>query len=124
MISNGLLAIFLLVISNAFMTLAWYGHLQLHRIPRFQHLPLYAIVLLSWLIALAEYAFQVPANRIGSVHYGGPFNLFELKILQEAISLLVFTFFAVYVFRTETLRWNHVVGFCFLLLSVYFVFKE
>ncbi|MCS6971545.1 MAG: DMT family protein [Leptospiraceae bacterium] len=119
-----MLAIFLLVISNAFMTLAWYGHLQLHRIPRFQYLPLYAIVFLSWLIALAEYAFQVPANRIGSVHYGGPFNLFELKILQEAISLIVFTFFAVYVFRTETLRWNHVVGFCFLLLSVYFVFKE
>ncbi len=124
MFSQGTLSISLLVLSNIFMTLAWYGHLQLNNSERFSHLPLYSVVLLSWLIALAEYAFQVPANRIGSENYGGPFNLFELKVIQEVVSLLVFTFFAVYVFRTEQLRWNYLIGFGFLVLAVYFVFKK
>jgi len=124
MFSQGVLAISLLVLSNIFMTLAWYGHLQLHKSERFSHLPLYSVVLLSWLIALAEYTFQVPANRIGSEHYGGPFNLFELKIIQEVVSLIVFTFFAVYVFKTEELRWSYLVGFGFLVLAVYFIFKK
>ena len=124
MFSQGSLSVSLLVLSNIFMTLAWYGHLQLHKSERFSHLPLYSVVLLSWLIALAEYTFQVPANRIGSENYGGPFNLFELKVLQEVVSLLVFTFFAVYVFRTEQLRWNYLIGFGFLVLAVYFIFKK
>lgn len=124
MLSAGALAVLLLVISNVFMTLAWYGHLQLHKSERLSHLPLYGVVLLSWLVALAEYAFQVPANRVGSVHYGGPFNLFELKVIQEAVSLIVFTFFAVYIFKTEELRWNYLVGFGFLVLAVYFIFKK
>lgn len=124
MLSTGALAVALLVISNIFMTLAWYGHLQLHKSERFAHLPLYSVVLLSWLIALAEYTFQVPANRVGSANYGGPFNLFELKIIQEAVSLIVFTFFAVYVFKSEELRWNYLVGFGFLMLAVYFIFKK
>jgi uncharacterized protein (DUF486 family) len=124
MFSQGSLSVSLLVISNVFMTLAWYGHLQLHKSERFSHLPIYGVIVISWLIALAEYAFQVPANRIGSANYGGPFNLFELKIIQEVVSLVVFTFFAVYVFKTEQLRWNYLVGFIFLILAVFFIFKK
>lgn len=120
----GLVSIALLVLSNIFMTLAWYGHLQLHKSARWSHLPIYGVIIFSWLIALAEYTFQVPANRIGSENYGGPFNLFELKVIQEVVSLIVFSFFAVYVFRTEQLRWNYLVGFGFLVLAVYFIFKK
>lgn len=124
MLKHGATAIALLVLSNVFMTLAWYGHLQLHKSARWSTLPLYAIILLSWLVALAEYALQVPANRIGSENYGGPFNLFELKMIQEAVSLVVFTVFAVWVFKGETLRWNYIVGFVFLMLAVFFIFKK
>ena len=106
------------------MTLAWYGHLQLHKSQRWSNLPLYGVILMSWLIALAEYALQVPANRIGSENYGGPFNLFELKVIQEVVSLLVFTVFAVWIFKSEELRWNYIVGFVFLILSVFFIFKK
>lgn len=122
--SPGFSSIALLVLSNVFMTLAWYGHLQLHKSARFSNLPLYAVVLVSWLIALAEYAFQVPANRIGSENYGGPFNLFELKVIQEVVSLVVFTIFAVWVFRSDELKWNYLVGFGFLVLAVFFIFKK
>lgn len=124
MLKHGATAIALLVLSNVFMTLAWYGHLQLHKSARWSTLPLYAIILLSWLVALAEYALQVPANRIGSENYGGPFNLFELKMIQEAVSLVVFTVLAVWVFKGETLRWNYIVGFVFLMLAVFFIFKK
>lgn len=124
MLKHGATAIALLVLSNVFMTLAWYGHLQLHKSARWSTLPLYAIILLSWLVALAEYALQVPANRIGSENYGGPFNLFELKMIQEAVSLVVFTVFAVWVFKGETLQWNYIVGFVFLMLAVFFIFKK
>lgn len=124
MLKHGATAIALLVLSNVFMTLAWYGHLQLHKSARWSTLPLYAIILLSWLVALAEYALQVPANRIGSENYGGPFNLFELKMIQEAVSLVVFAVFAVWVFKGETLRWNYIVGFVFLMLAVFFIFKK
>ncbi|MBN8220261.1 MAG: DMT family protein [Spirochaetes bacterium] len=122
--SPGLSSIALLVLSNVFMTLAWYGHLQLHKSARFSNLPLYAVILVSWLIALVEYAFQVPANRIGSENYGGPFNLFELKVIQEVVSLVVFTIFAVWVFRSDELKWNYLVGFGFLVLAVFFIFKK
>lgn len=121
---HGAASIVLLVLSNVFMTLAWYGHLQLHKSLRLSTLPLYGVILLSWLIALAEYTLQVPANRIGSENYGGPFNLFELKMIQEVISLLVFSVFAVWIFKSDELRWNYIVGFVFLLLSVFFVFKK
>lgn len=124
MLRSGLASITLLVLSNIFMTLAWYGHLQLHKSQRWSNLPLYGVILMSWLIALAEYALQVPANRIGSENYGGPFNLFELKVIQEVVSLLVFTIFAVWIFKSEELRWNYVVGFVFLILSVFFIFKK
>ena len=124
MLKEGFLSVFLLICSNIFMTLAWYGHLQLHKSQRWSNLPLYGVILMSWLIALAEYALQVPANRIGSENYGGPFNLFELKVIQEVVSLLVFTIFAVWIFKSDELRWNYIVGFVFLILSVFFIFKK
>lgn len=122
--SAGLWSVSLLILSNVFMTLAWYGHLQLHKSHRFSALPLFGVILLSWFIALAEYALQVPANRLGSENYGGPFNLFELKVIQEVISLLVFTVFAVWIFKSDELRWNYMVGFVFLILAVFFIFKR
>ncbi len=114
----------LLVLSNTFMTFAWYGHLKFKEMKWFEHLPLIAIVLISWGIALFEYFFQVPANRIGFKENGGPFTLMQLKVIQEVITLIVFTVFSLTFFRTETFRWNHLVGFLFLILAVYFIFKK
>jgi uncharacterized protein len=116
--------IILLVISNAFMTMAWYGHLKFHEWKWFQKAGLFSIILISWGMAFFEYCFQVPANRIGFEQNGGPFNMVELKVIQEVVSLLVFSFFAVVVFKQGSLQWNHLVGFLFLVLSVYFVFKK
>ncbi len=113
----------LLVLSNTFMTFAWYGHLKFAEWKWFNKLGLIAIVLLSWGIALFEYCFQVPANRIGYSGNGGPFSLVQLKVLQEAITLIVFTFFSLVVFKNEALRLNHFIGFGFLILAVYFIFK-
>lgn len=106
------------------MTLAWYGHLRFKDMKWFENLGLMAIVLLSWGIALFEYFFQVPANRLGYKEYGGPFTLVELKVIQEAINISVFAVFVLLVFKTETLRWNHLVGFAFLILAVYFIFRK
>lgn len=121
---KGVLTIILLVLSNTFMTLAWYGHLKFAEWKWFQKLGLIAIILISWGIALFEYALQVPANRIGFKANGGPFSLIELKVIQEVITLIVFTIFTLLVFKTETFRWNHIIGFIFLVLSVYFIFKK
>lgn len=119
------LTILLLVISNSFMTLAWYGHLTNSRPWSWFSKPgVVAIVLLSWGVAFFEYCFQVPANRIGFQEFGGPFSMLQLKIIQEVVSLLVFAFFAVVVFKQGELRWNHLLGFSFLVLAVYFVFKK
>ncbi|MFO7669491.1 MAG: DMT family protein [Bacteroidales bacterium] len=114
----------LLVLSNLFMTLAWYGHLKFSEWKWFNKLGLVSIVLISWGIALFEYFFQVPANRIGFRGNGGPFSLVELKVLQEVITLVVFTAFTLVVFKTETIRTNHIIGFIFLILAVYFIFKK
>lgn len=114
----------LLILSNTFMTLAWYGHLKFKEFKWFSTLPLVAVILISWGIALFEYFFQVPANRIGFKGNGGPFTLFQLKVIQEVITLVVFTFFAVFAFKTETFKTNHFIAFVFLILAVYFVFKE
>lgn len=122
--SKGLLTILLLIVSNTFMTFAWYGHLKFTEIPRFRHLSIVLIVLISWGIALFEYSFQVPANRIGFIDNGGPFNLWQLKIIQEAVTLTVFTVFAILFFKTETFRINHLIGFGFMILAVYFIFKK
>ncbi|MCU0474456.1 MAG: DMT family protein [Bacteroidales bacterium] len=121
---RGIYTILLLVMSNAFMTFAWYGHLKLRTISRFENLSLLAVILLSWGIALFEYSLQVPANRIGFSANGGPFSLVELKVIQEVISILVFTLFTLIVFRDEHFRMNHLIGFIFLVLAVYFVFKK
>ena len=118
------LCVVLLVCSNAFMTVAWYGHLKVASEPWFQKLNLGGIILLSWLVALFEYCFQVPANRLGFQENGGPFSLIQLKVLQEVISLAVFTVFSVAFFKNETLRWNHGVAAAFLVGAVYFAFKE
>ncbi|MBQ8734373.1 MAG: DMT family protein [Bacteroidaceae bacterium] len=117
-----LYTILLLVISNTFMTLAWYGHLKLKEFKWFESWPLIAVIALSWGIALFEYCFQVPANRIGFEGNGGPFSLLELKVIQEAISCIVFGVIVTLCFKGETLAWNHIVAFVLLILAVYFVF--
>lgn len=114
----------LLVLSNSFMTLAWYGHLKFKEMKSFENLAIFSVILISWGIAFFEYCLQVPANRIGFKEYGGPFSLVELKVLQEAITLVVFITFSLVLFKNETFRLNHFIGFIFLLLAVYFIFKK
>jgi uncharacterized protein len=121
---KALYTIILLVLSNTFMTFAWYGHLKFKEMKWSASLPLITVILISWGIALFEYLLQVPANRIGFKNYGGPFTLVELKVIQEVITLVVFVMFSILFFKTETFRWNHVIGFIFLILAVYFVFKK
>lgn len=118
---NGFYSILLLVCSNVFMTLAWYGHLKLGQMTWFQKWPMIAVIALSWGIAFFEYCLQVPANRIGFIDNGGPFNLMQLKILQEVITLVVFILFSVVAFQMQ-IRWNHIVAAMFLIGAVYFVF--
>src|SRR5947207_11407778 len=105
--------ILLLTLSNIFMTFAWYGHLK------YRHTPLFKVIIVSWLIAFAEYCFQVPANRIGSYQ----FSTAQLKTMQEVITLLVFCVFSV-VYLKEEIKWNYIVGFLFILGAVFFVFKK
>ena len=107
--------VFLLLCSNIFMTIAWYGHL------RHQGVALWKVILISWGIAFVEYCFMVPANRIGSSQEG--FNAFQLKTIQEIITLTVFCFFAVWYLK-EPLKWNYLVGFGFLILAAVFIFKK
>jgi uncharacterized protein len=121
---KGLYTVLLLVMSNTFMTVAWYGHLKLRTMSRFAALSLFTIIVISWGIAFFEYSLQVPANRIGFKDNGGPFSLIELKVIQEVISILVFTGFTLIAFKTEHFRLNHLIGFVFLILAVYFVFKK
>lgn len=121
---KGLWTIGLLVLSNTFMTLAWYGHLKFSEWKWFGKLGLASVILISWGIALFEYIFQVPANKIGFNGNGGPFSLVQLKVIQEVITLLVFTAFTLLVFKTETFKINHVIAFVFLILAVYFMFKD
>ncbi len=116
--------ILLLVISNTFMTFAWYGHLKFAENARFKSLGLFTIILISWGIAFFEYCFQVPANRIGYQGNGGNFSLVQLKVLQEVITLTVFTVFSVLLFKNESIRMNHFIGFIFLVLAVYFIFRD
>lgn len=121
---KGLITITLLVLSNTFMTFAWYGHLKFKEMKWSASLPLITIILISWGIALFEYILQVPAIRIGFKNYGGPFSLVELKVIQEVITLVVFVAFSLLFFKTETFRLNHLIGFVFLILAVYFIFKK
>lgn len=119
-----ILTIILLIISNTFMTFAWYGHLKFKQMDWFHSLGLVAVIFISWGIAFFEYCFQVPANRIGFKENGGPFNLWQLKVLQEVITLSVFTIFTIVFFKNESFRMNHLIGFIFLILAVYFIFKK
>lgn len=121
---RGLYTIILLVLSNTFMTMAWYGHLKFKDMKWSQNLGLLSIILISWGIALFEYLLQVPANRLGFTGYGGPFSLLQLKVIQEVITLVVFLIFSLLFFRTEALRPNHLIGLVFLVLAVYFIFKK
>lgn len=121
---KALSTILLLIGSNVFMTVAWYGHLKFAGAKDGSPMPLILVILISWGIAFFEYCFQVPANRIGFVDNGGPFSLIQLKIIQEVISLLVFSVFTLLVFKTETFRWNHIAAFVCIILAVYFVFKK
>jgi uncharacterized protein (DUF486 family) len=105
--------ILLLTISNIFMTFAWYGHLK------YRHSPLFKVIIISWLIAFAEYCFQVPANRIGSYE----FTAAQLKTIQEVITLLVFSVFSV-VYLKEDLKWNYMVGFGMMVAAVFVIFKK
>lgn len=121
---NALITIGMLIVSNIFMTFAWYGHLKLQASGISSNWPLWLVIIFSWGIALAEYSFQVPANRMGFVGNGGPFSLMQLKILQEVITLVVFTLFTVVFFRGEQLHWNHFAAFVCLIMAVYFVFMK
>lgn len=121
---KGLLTILLLLISNSFMTLAWYGHLKFNTEKLFPKYGLLAFIVISWLVAFLEYCFQVPANRIGFKAFGGPFSLMQLKVIQEVITLVVFVLFSLVFFKTETLRVNHLIACVFLVLAVYFIFKQ
>ena len=114
----------LLIMSNIFMTLAWYGHLKFKDMSWGQNLGLFSIILISWGLAFFEYNFMIPANRIGYEGHGGPFTLLQLRIIQEVVSLTVFTIIAIVVFKTETFTSNHLIGFGFLILAVYFIFKK
>ncbi|MBL9043540.1 MAG: DMT family protein [Myxococcales bacterium] len=103
----------LLVLSNVFMTFAWYGHLK------FKSVPLWQAILVSWLIAFVEYCLQVPANRMGH----GTYSAAQLKIMQEVITLVVFCVFSM-LYLKEPLRWNYLIGFGFMVLAVFFIFKK
>lgn len=115
--------ILLLICSNIFMTLAWYGHLKLNQAGVSTNWPLFGIILFSWAIAFCEYCCQVPANRIGFIGNGGPFTLMQLKVIQEVVSLVVFCVIANVLFQGQQLHWNHLAALVCLVLAVYFVFK-
>ena len=116
--------ILLLLLANIFMTIAWYGHLKFADWKWLNKPALFHLILISWGIAFIEYCFQVPANKMGYNQHGGPFNLVQLKVIQEVITLVVFTAFTLIVFKNETFRWNYVLAFVFLILAVYFVFRK
>lgn len=121
---KGVYTIALLIIANTFMTLAWYGHLKFAEWKWFSKLGLFSIILISWGIALFEYMFQVPANKLGYNGNDGPFSLLQLKVIQEVITLVVFAVFTLAFFKTETFRVNHIIAFILLIGAVYFMFKK
>jgi uncharacterized protein len=116
--------ILLLIGSNICMTIAWYGHLKLQEMHISDSWPLIAVILFSWGIAFFEYCLQVPANRIGSNINGGPFSLMQLKVIQEVVSLTVFTVLVMVFFKGEALHWNHIAAFICLIMAVFFVFLK
>lgn len=123
MLSHGIFSVLLLILSNIFMTFAWYGHLKMREYSWFESLPLIGVIAFSWAIAFFEYCLQVPANRLGFRESGGPFDIMQLKVIQEVITLTVFTIFSMFAFKLE-LKWNHLAACICLILAVYFVFKK
>ena len=121
---QGFWTVLMLVFSNVLMTFAWYGHLKLAEMKITTGWPLIAIILFSWGIAFFEYCLLVPANRIGSSENGGPFNLLQLKVIQEVISLTVFSLIVMFIFKGQPLQWNHLAAFACLVLAVFFVFLK
>lgn len=121
---RALLTIILLLLSNIFMTFAWYGHLKIKEVDWAKNWGLFTIILLSWVIAFFEYCLMVPANRFGFKGTGGPFSLIQLKVIQEVITLTVFVVFSVLVFKQESFRINHIAAFVLLIIAVYLVFKK
>ena len=123
MLTQGMYSIGLLVCSNIFMTLAWYGHLKMkEEFSWFAALPLLGVIIFSWCLAFFEYCMQVPANRIGFKDNGGPFDIMQLKVIQEVITLTVFTVFSIIAFHIE-LKWNHLWAALCLIAAVYFAFR-
>ena len=116
---KGVLTILLLIISNSFMTMAWYGHLKFNTDKLLPKWGLLGFIVISWLIAFFEYCFQVPANRMGYEVY----NAAQLKTIQEVITLIVFSVFSV-TYLKEQFKWNYLVGFVFIILAVFFIFKK
>ncbi len=121
---RGLYSIGLLVLSNSFMTLAWYGHLRFKDNPTLAKWGLFAVILSSWGIAFFEYCLQVPANRLGYTGYGGPFSLVQLKVVQEVITLVIFVVFSALAFKNTALHWNHALAGLLLVAAVWLVFKD
>lgn len=121
---NAFYTILLLISSNVFMTLAWYGHLKLQQSGTSAHWPLLGVIAFSWAIAFFEYCLMVPANRIGFAGNGGPFSLMQLKVIQEVISLTVFTVIVTVMFKGQALQWNHFAAFLCLVAAVFFVFLK
>ena len=112
---KGFYTILLLIVSNVFMTFAWYGHLKMKQeYSWFAALPLIGVIAFSW----------APANRIGFIGNGGPFSLMQLKVIQEVITLVIFTVFTTIFFKGEALHWNHLAAFVCLIAAVYFVFMK
>lgn len=121
---SGVYTILLLILSNIFMTLAWYGHLRLQQTGVSSNWPLIGVIAFSWIIAFFEYCCQVPANRIGFTGNGGPFSLVQLKVIQEAVSLCVFVIVAKILFTDQPLHWNHLLAFALIITAVYLVFMK
>lgn len=123
--TSAIITIVLLIISNIFMTFAWYGHIKLEQMKVItESTPMIWVIIISWLIALAEYSFMIPANRVGYIGNGGSFSLMQLKVIQEVITLTVFTIFTVVLFKGEPLQWNHLCAFICLVAAVWFVFMK
>lgn len=121
---NGIVTIILLLLSNIFMTFAWYGHLKFQNVPWISKLGIAGVILISWGIAFFEYCLMVPANRMGYSENGGPYSLWQLKVIQEVITLIVFLAFTIVIFKNEPLKYNHLIACVFLVLAVYFIFKK
>lgn len=122
MMNAAIVTVLLLIISNVFMTFAWYGHLKMKTMGIGQNWPLIVVILISWGMALLEYCFMIPANKIGFHENGGPYSLFQLKVIQEVISLTVFTVIAMICFQGEKIHWNHLAAFICLMGAVAFAF--